>query len=345
MIVGHDLYGGIMTRFNEYGLKYPYLGWDIWQFFADYEIKSILIKDLEQKGFNPSYAPKCILDFCSSFKDKYYEIDTQGVPIQPRTVVKVCEKLCENGILRKVTPSGFNNFDNTGNFYDSGLRGTKDEISKNKELFSRSWNNLIYGFPYIYESNKDNVRPIWVIKDGHVYNGTCFNSSYGIITAKHCIDRCDKIQIDQISSEVLKSAKLFECDGVDLVCIMPSNDIWRSKFVISDGNVLDDIMVMGYPNHCGFDRFLTATTGSIAAIEQSYLTPNYKLMLLTGKIKGGNSGGPVINTIGQVVGIITESAAPEGDYDNFGYGMAIPSSYLNQLNESKNCYNWVDDIS
>jgi hypothetical protein len=276
-----------MINLYEYGNIYPDLVWDIWQFFADYSIKSLFIESLEQRGFNPDVAPKCVLDFCTNFTKKYQELGERGGMIQPRTVTQICEKLCESGVLARIGVSGFNNFFDTTNFYQSGLLSPMDAIIKNKELLSRRWNNSVYGFPYIYESNKENVRPIWVKIKGKPQNGTCFNSVSGIITAKHCIKKCDEIKIEGVSADVLKSAKIFESSDIDLVLIKPQGDYhWNNKFMINDGAILDEVMVMGYPNHCGFaDRFLTATTGAIAAIGQPYLV-KYKLMLLTGKIKG-----------------------------------------------------------
>jgi len=333
-------------RFSDYGKTYPDLAWVIWEFFSDHTIKNMLINDWECRGFNPDYAPKCVADFLHKFDKQYTEIDGQrGVGIQPRTIAKICDKLCEHGILRAVAVSGINNFDNIMNFYESGLAGSRDEIFKQKNILSRRMNNLIYGFAYIYESNRVNVRPIWVKKDGALSNGTCFNSAYGIVTAMHCLEGCSEIQIEGIEADVLKSAKIYGKDKIDLVLIIPQCDYqWNDKFMPDNCEVLDEIMVMGYPNHSGFDRFLTTTVGSVAAIEQSYLV-EYKQMLLTGKIKGGNSGGPVVDINGSVVGIVTEHPSAKGDYDNFGYGIAIPSSYLTELEEINNNFNFTDKIS
>jgi len=53
---------------------------------------------------------------------------------------------------------------------------------------------------------------------------------------------------------------------------------------------------------------------------------------LTSKLKGGNSGGPVFNEEGYVVGIITEAPNPEGEeYDQFGYGLAMPQYYIQDI--------------
>ena len=331
-----------MNRFDELGIKYSDLVWDIWQFYMDHSIKSIFINDLEKCGWNPDLAPKCAIDFSINFKDKYHE---DRALIQPKTVAKICDKLCENDIMSKMMVSGFNGRDGMTNFYQTYQNMSEKEYMENKKPFSRYMNNLVYGFSYIYKNNRENVRPIWTRRNGKPGNGTCFNSVCGIVTAKHCLEECDELCIDGISADVLKNAKILGLDDIDLALIIPQNDYhWSDKFLIGDCEVLDEILVMGFPNHCGFDRFLTATTGEIAAIEYSYLA-KYKLMLLTGKIKGGNSGGPVLDKKGYVVGIVTEIPAPDGEYDEFGYGMAIPSTYLTKLNDINNNYNFVNEIS
>ena len=53
-----------------------------------------------------------------------------------------------------------------------------------------------------------------------------------------------------------------------------------------------------------------------------------EMMLITAKVSGGNSGGPVINDKGCLVGITSCLTDGEGDYDNLGYGMVSPVKYL-----------------
>ncbi len=263
-----------MVNLSKYGKKYPYLIWDIWHFFADVSIKSMLAERLENQGVHPDLYFKCSMDFSEKYKNTYHEIserDGNGL-IQPRTISKICDILCKNGMMSKVLIGGFNGFDGDTKFYKASSQKTKGSILGDKEFFARYLNNIVYGFPYIYESNTKNVRPVWVKKEDQIYNGTCFDTVVGIVTAKHCIDNCDEIQIDGIRAEILKSARVLASDSIDLMVIQQQNSYnWGDKFSMGDGEILDEIMVMGYPNHCGFDRFLTATTGAIAAIEESYL--------------------------------------------------------------------------
>ena len=69
-------------------------------------------------------------------------------------------------------------------------------------------------------------------------------------------------------------------------------------------------------------------------------------MLVTARIRGGNSGGPIINSNGQVVGVAFSEPMSEGNYDDMGYGVAYPIDVLGQLLD--NCQvmqvNFVDEV-
>jgi hypothetical protein len=107
-------------------------------------------------------------------------------------------------------------------------------------------------------------------------------------------------------------------------------------------------MVMGYPKVPFFLEFCTAEKANISAMADLRMTANLgsvaaegeiyypqglpKLLLVTAKMKGGNSGGPVINEEGYVVGIAT--GVPDGEGfsdDHVGYGMAYPIQALIDL--------------
>lgn len=59
--------------------------------------------------------------------------------------------------------------------------------------------------------------------------------------------------------------------------------------------------------------------------------------LINARVKGGNSGGPVINKEGKVVGTVValpydlESDSSNPRYDIMGYGQCLPSKYIEEL--------------
>ena len=71
-------------------------------------------------------------------------------------------------------------------------------------------------------------------------------------------------------------------------------------------------------------------------------------MLITAKIKGGNSGGPIINNKGCVVGVAFGEPIYEGSYDDVGYGVGMPIQVLNDIisegiMETVNFIDWKEE--
>ena len=91
---------------------------------------------------------------------------------------------------------------------------------------------------------------------------------------------------------------------------------------------------------------MTPTMGAIAAEGEIYFPKGLPtLYLITAKIRGGNSGGPVINKEGMVVAVATGISAGEGlSDDNIGYGMAYPIQAAEAMLSEQNYenFNFVD---
>ena len=80
-------------------------------------------------------------------------------------------------------------------------------------------------------------------------------------------------------------------------------------------------------------RFTTSFGQIVSNAEDIWIKE--KLFLVTAKIKGGNSGGPVVAKNGSVVGVSVSLSTGEGDYDDLGYGTVIPIEFVDSLINSE----------
>lgn len=251
-------------------------------------------------------------------------------------VVRICEILFEKNMLIKTKSDGsFGLF----NSYICNMLGLE-----NTPMWNNLLNSVVYGFEYIYEKNKDMVVPIvWDKGNGQYATGTAFKYFNGIATAKHCITDVDNLMIKGFTASELEQSRVYvhQNDAVDVAFIEIGKVLNMDAFPES-GNVLDDVLVMGYPKIPSFTDMITAektsiaskaearqttTTGSVVSFGEQYLM-KCEMMLITAKVSGGNSGGPVINDKGSLVGITSCLTDGEGDYDNLGYGVVSPVKYL-----------------
>ena len=319
-----------MTEFEDYPVEYKYLPIEILLFFS--EIK----EDENQKMIH-----RTLMDFCSYYKKVY---QTKELP-QPRVVSKVCDILVDEGKMTLLRKTGF---DNTENSY---LCMFRDKSIRNKPLIFDLVNNqlscTIYGFKFIYNYYKDYVLPILhTDQNDDISIGSCFLFRGGILTAKHCIENAKKIAIRGINPADIEHGKFFTLskESMDLIFIKLQVEIINSIPFHREASILDEVIALGYPKIPGFHNFLTGekalvssrftgSTGSVASTAKDiWIREN--LLLITAKIKGGNSGGPIINKNGEVVGIASSLATGEGKYDDLGYGTVIPIKYGNQIIEN-----------
>lgn len=322
-----------MHMYDNYGLKYPTLIIDIIEYFS-----------LDN---NPN--DHSILKFCETTAIE--ENGQKKYIHQPEIIDRICKKLCDKNILSVLktgSPLGLHN-NYAAVIHDSAV------WNASKECQQVYLNSLVYGFDYIYNLYKEIVIPlIWEKENGDYSVGTGFKLYGGIVTAKHCITDATNLQIKGFSAAELQQSKIYISTNpyLDIAFI----DVGRKddiKVFAEEGKILQDVLALGYPKIPAFTDFLTAekatisskaisritpTKGAIAAVETNYLART-ELMLITAKIRGGNSGGPVINEEGSVVGISCQLPNYEGeigDYDDLGYGIVIPIKYLFEILSEKN---------
>jgi serine protease Do len=235
----------------------------------------------------------------------------------------------------------------------------------------------VLGFPEIYDRFKSSVKPIINCDpQGKDSIGTGFWAEYNgkrfLITAKHCIDTKSEIHIFDTKELPILPKSIFipekslyydeagyEFRNLD-ICILTFDDghfIDDKPFHFGNPEILGEVLVLGYPTTGLFDSgtnignaILIAEKASIAfdylkatkgqTVSQGMLPStalNY--LLISARVKGGNSGGPVIDQNGKVVGIVTQipmdgSSSQSEKIDDLGFGFVCPSSYIKLLLES-----------
>ena len=173
------------------------------------------------------------------------------------------------------------------------------------------------------EMFKDFQRPT-ERKASSLGSGFIINKNGTVITNNHVIQNAEDI-IVRVNSKEYKAKVIGADPYADLAVLkIDSKDIFTPvKFGDSDkARVGDWVMAIGNPFGLGG----TVTSGIISARNRDINLTRYDDFIQTdASINQGNSGGPLFNLDGQVVGINTAIIAP-GQAGSIGIGFAIPAN-------------------
>lgn len=177
---------------------------------------------------------------------------------------------------------------------------------------------------------------------GSVGTGVIFSSDGYILTNCHVIAGCRSCSVLITGSYGVDAEYDARVVGYDVemdlaVLKVEGQDLPAAEFGISDDlRVGDPAYAIGNP--LGIELRNTMTSGSISAINRDVDVDGVTMTLIQtdAALNSGNSGGPLINQYGQVIGINTIKMMSE--YDTIeGLGFAIPSSlalrWVNELIE------------
>jgi serine protease Do len=146
-----------------------------------------------------------------------------------------------------------------------------------------------------------------------------------ILTNYHVVENMTSIMIKLQSGESLRGAVVGFDEETDLAVIKvrPTRDLPTVNLGNSDDvQVGDWVLAVGSP----FGLEQTVTAGIISTKErQTDLGASFRRFIQTdAAINRGNSGGPLVNMRGEVIGVNSQIATSTGDYN--GIGFALPSN-------------------
>ncbi len=155
-----------------------------------------------------------------------------------------------------------------------------------------------------------------------------------VVTNNHVIDKADEIDIEFFSGEKL-SATVVGTDpktDIALLKVEPQKPLPFVKFGDSDtARVGDWVLAMGNPLGQGF-----SLSAGIVSARNRALSGTYDDYIQTdAAINRGNSGGPLFNMAGDVVGVNTAILSPTGGSIGIGFSMAsnVVKRVVDQLKE------------
>lgn len=188
----------------------------------------------------------------------------------------------------------------------------------------------------IYAQNIDSVVSITCTLSGGISSGTgvIFSESGYIVTNAHVIEEAVSISVQLTDGRVL-SANVIGSDEISDLAVLyiEADNLIPAQFASSAGlRVGDTVVAIGDP--LGVEFRGTYTDGIISAINRDVDVDGHTMTLIqtNAALNAGNSGGPLINCYGQVIGIntmkisaFTNAAGVEG------IGFAIPSSTVKEI--------------
>src|SRR5690606_9534294 len=163
-------------------------------------------------------------------------------------------------------------------------------------------------------------RPVYSVGSGFIVD-----KSGLIVTNAHVVEGTTRITVKLDSGEEFP-ATIVGADTATDIAVLKINakrDLPFLSFGDSDKvEVGDWVLALGSP--FGLNRTVTAGIVSTTKRETPNASPFQKFIQTDAAINRGNSGGPLVNMKGEVIGVNSQIATSTGDYN--GIGFALPAA-------------------
>jgi serine protease Do len=151
-----------------------------------------------------------------------------------------------------------------------------------------------------------------------------------VLTNRHVIHRAelDAITVQLVDARVLRPRRLWSDAGTDIAVLeVEGDDLPEARLAAGDPvQIGDTVLVIGSP----FGLRNSVTLGIVSAkgrrdLELGEGTVRFQDFIQTdAAVNPGNSGGPLVNVRGEVVGIITAIASGSGLNEGIGFAIPMP---------------------
>jgi len=166
-------------------------------------------------------------------------------------------------------------------------------------------------------------------------SGSILDTSGHILTNHHVIEKAKEIRVTLFNQESF-AAGLVGVDPINDIAVLKIDAPADMLFPLAQGSssrlrVGQKIYAIGNP--FGLER--TLTVGIISSLNRTLKSPSGRTMnsiiQVDAALNRGNSGGPLLDTQGRMIGMNTAIANPSGTGENTGVGFAIPINTVGRV--------------
>lgn len=170
-------------------------------------------------------------------------------------------------------------------------------------------------------------------------SGILLNTRGQVLTNNHVVEDCRRLTVQLPGSAMADAAAVATDAENDLAVVRINGTVTAEGYAaFRDGRSIrlaDDVIAVGYPLTGLLSSQVKVTTGSVSALAGLY--DDTRLMQISVPVQPGNSGGPLVDLAGNVVGVITSKldavavAEATGDIPqniNFAIKALVARSFL-----------------
>ena len=164
---------------------------------------------------------------------------------------------------------------------------------------------------------------------GGLGSGVVINDNGDILTSLHVVDRALKIEVIFADGTEAEAQIINAVPEKDIAVLstsrLPELVVPATLGNPNAMNIGDEAYVVGHP----LGLYGSMSTGVISGFDRSFRPPDggqrlEGLIQIDAAVNPGNSGGPLLNRYGQVVGIVAGLANPTDSNFFIGIGFAVP---------------------
>ena len=182
-------------------------------------------------------------------------------------------------------------------------------------------------FREFYKNGGMNAQKAILLGSGFVYSADGY-----IVTSSHVVENMGEVMVTMNGGKALKGKVVGKDPKTDIALIKVESKEPLTPVVFADSDasrVGDVVLAFGNP----FGLGTTVTAGIISARSRDIQVGPYDDFLQTdAAINRGNSGGPLFNTKGELVGVNTAIFSPSGG--SVGIAFAVPSNMAKWVADS-----------